>query len=210
MKNPKWKDRIAVNPIDAFNRDLARQWEALQDIVLQSPTLYDILTRAQTLDLSDYYIGAGCITQTVWNRLSGYPPDYGISDVDLVYYDSNLEQAAEDRVADQARQLFTDIPFPIDVKNEARVHLWYEERFGYAIPPYSSLEDAINTWPTTATSMGLRIEAGNRFRVYAPFGLNDLFGRIIRPNKAQITEDIYHAKVTKWRKKWPELTVIPW
>lgn len=199
-----------MNPIDAFNRDLAYQWEALRDIVLQSPALYDILTRAQTLGLSDYYIGAGCITQTVWNRLSGYPPDYGISDVDLVYYDSNLEQAAEERVADQARQLFADIPFPIDVKNEARVHLWYEERFGYAIPPYASLEDAINTWPTTATSMGLRIEAGNHWRVYAPFGLNDLFGRIIRANKAQITEGIYYAKAGKWCKKWPELKVIPW
>ena len=32
-----------------------------------------------------------------------------------------------------------------DVKNEARVHLWYEARFGAAIPPYQSAEAAIAT-----------------------------------------------------------------
>lgn len=182
----------------------------LQRIVLQSPTLHDIILRAEALNLADYYIGAGCIAQTVWNYLSGYPLDYGISDIDLVYYDTNLEQAAEEEVAEQARRLYADIPLPLDVKNEARVHLWYEARFGYAIKPYVSLEDAINTWPTTATSMAVRVEAGNHWRVYAPFGLNDLFGRIVRPNKAQITEDIYRAKADKWHKKWSELTITPW
>ena len=40
--------------------------------------------------------------------------------------------------------------------NETRVHLWYEAHFGYRIDPYASVEDAINTWPTTATSIGVR------------------------------------------------------
>lgn len=199
-----------MNLSDAYNKDLATQIEVLEAIVLQSPTLRDIILRAEELGLPDYYIGAGCIAQTVWNSLSGYPLDYGISDIDLVYFDTNLEQAAEEKVAEQARHLYADLPFPLDVKNEARVHLWYEARFGYAIKPYVSLEDAINTWPTTATSMAVRVEAENRLRVYAPFGLNDLFGRIVRPNKAQITEEIYKAKADKWHKKWPELTVIPW
>lgn len=199
-----------MNLSDAYNKDLATQIEVLEAIVFQSPTLRDIILRAEELGLPDYYIGAGCIAQTVWNCLSGYPLDYGISDIDLVYYDTNLEQAAEEEVAEQARRLYADLPFPLDVKNEARVHLWYEARFGYAIKPYVSLEDAINTWPTTATSMAVRVEAENRLRVYAPFGLNDLFGRIVRPNKAQITEEIYKAKADKWHKKWPELTVIPW
>jgi hypothetical protein len=39
-----------------------------------------------------------------------------------------------------------------DVKNEARVHLWYERRFGRHLEPYRSTGDAIATWPTTASS----------------------------------------------------------
>ena len=48
------------------------------------------------------------------------------------------------------------------------------------------------------------------FRVYAPFGLNDLFAMIVRPNKVQITEAIYQAKVARWTACWPRLEVIPW
>ena len=112
-------------------------------------------------------------------------------------------------MAQRVNTLFSDIKIPIDVKNEARVHLWYENHFGYKIEPYNSLEESINSWPTTATSIGLRIEE-DRLKVYAPFGLNDLFGGIVRANKVQITEEIYNNKVNKWHNKWPNLTIIPW
>jgi hypothetical protein len=88
--------------------------------------------------------------------------------------------------------------------------LWYKRHFGYEIQKYKSLESAINTWPTTATAIGVRIEEDNKFKVYAPFGLNDLFGKIVRANKIQITEEIYKNKVVNWLKKWPDLNVIPW
>ena len=84
-----------------------------------------------------------------------------------------------------------------------------EAYFGYDITPYNSVEEAINTWPTTATSVGVRL-VDNKLKVYAPFGLNDLFGMIVRANKAQITEKIYMEKVRKWSAKWPSLKIIPW
>lgn len=31
-----------------------------------------------------------------------------------------------------------------------------------------------------------------------------------RPNKRQITAEIYDGKVARWRQHWPELTIIPW
>jgi uncharacterized protein len=97
----------------------------------------------------------------------------------------------------------------LDVKNEARVHLWYKDRFGYAIEPYSSSADAIATFPTTATSVGIRRILG-KFECCAPFGLDDLFGLVVRPNKRQITRSIYEAKVDRWRSIWPGLTFQPW
>jgi hypothetical protein len=44
----------------------------------------------------------------------------------------------------------------------------------------------------------------------APFGLDDLFGLLVRPNKRQITRAIYEAKVDRWRPIWPRLTYLPW
>jgi hypothetical protein len=85
----------------------------------------------------------------------------------------------------------------------------YKERFDYDITPYDSIESAINSWPTTATAVGVRFE-NDTLKVYAPFGLNDLFGMIVKANKAQITEEIYMQKVQRWSAKWSALTIIPW
>jgi len=57
----------------------------------------------------------------------------------------------------------------------------------------------------------LALEKKNyEFKVYAPFGLNDLFGKIVRSNKAQINKQIYEKKVSSWLNKWPDLKIIPW
>ena len=89
------------------------------------------------------------------------------------------------------------------------MHLWYRQRFGCDIVPYTSTEDAIATWPTTATAIGVRLEQG-RPQVFAPYGLDDLFGLVVRANRVQITPEIYRRKVARWQRHWPSLTVLPW
>jgi uncharacterized protein len=49
-----------------------------------------------------------------------------------------------------------------------------------------------------------------RLHVFAPNGLSDLLGLIVRPNKKQITQPIYDAKVNKWRARWPGLRIVAW
>lgn len=137
------------------------------------------------------------------------PLNDGIKDIDFVYFDNDLSEQKEDETKGEVERLFSEWPFKIDVKNQARVHLWYKDRFGYEIKPYRSLEEAINTWPTTATSLGARITDGE-WQVYAPFGLEDLFGMIVRPNKAQITKEIYENKVRRWKAHWDKLTIVEW
>ncbi|WP_218033919.1 nucleotidyltransferase family protein [Paenibacillus koleovorans] len=194
----------------AHNKDIVTQMTALTQILTRSKVIHEVLVLTSKLNLENYYIGAGCIAQTVWNYLSDLPLDYGIKDVDFVYYDNkNLSEEAEKRVSQYVFDELKHLPLMLDVKNQARVHLWYQIRFGYPIPPYKSLEDAINTWPTTATSIGVRLQEKD-WIVYAPFGLNDLFGLIVRANKAQITKEIYEQKVSKWVSAWPDLTIIPW
>jgi len=178
---------------------------------MKNKILNKLFTRAPSLGLKDYYIGAGCLAQTIWNYLSGFPLNHGIQDVDFVYYNNkDMSFNEEDKVVNKVHKLYKDIPIKIDVKNQARVHLWYEKHFGYTIKPYPSLEAAINTWPTTATAIGARRESSGKWIVYAPFGLNDLFGKIVRANKAQITKEIYEKKVIKWSAIWIDLKIIPW
>ena len=89
------------------------------------------------------------------------------------------------------------------------MHLWYGNRFGYDIEPYISAEDAISTYPTSATAIGVKLE-NDILKVYAPFGLNDLFGMVVRPNKTKIAREVYYGKVDKWTEKWSNLKVFEW
>jgi len=182
----------------------------LRAILVENAALVHVVERAPALGLPHWYLGAGCIAQTVWNVRCGWPAARAIRDYDLVYYDAaDLSEDGEARQAGRAATLFGDLGIRLDVKNEARVHLWYTSRFGYPITPYRSLEEAIDCWPTTATAIGVRRLAAVPI-VYAPFGLSDLLGLIVRPNRRQITEAIYCAKVERWIAEWPSLTIIPW
>lgn len=197
--------------LNGYNLDINEQIKVLEKIVMKSKNINTVIERAESLNLENYYIGAGCIAQTVWNYLSDKPLDYGIKDIDFVYFDEkNLDEESENKVISYVKELYSDLDIEVDVKNEARVHLWYKDHFGYDIKPYTSLEDAINSWPTTSTAVGIRRDKNGAFKIYAPFGLNDLFGKIVRANKAQITKDIYENKTTRWLSKWPDLKVIPW
>ena len=193
-----------------FNTDLANQTKLLEQVIRENEALFRIIDRVSNLDLKNHYIGAGCIAQTIWNYQCKYDLLNGISDIDIVYFDqSDLSVDAENVIRKQIIDAVGPCGLSLDINNQARVHLWYKAHFGYDISPYSSVEDAINTWPTTATSVGVRLE-NDTLKVYAPFGLNDIFGMIVRANKAQITEEIYDNKVKKWSKNWSELNVIPW
>lgn len=190
--------------------DFVGRAEYLKTMIVTNPVLNSVFDRAPRLELEHYYIGAGCIVQNVWNRLCGFPPNRGVDDIDLVYYDPDLSPDKEREIIERAAGLFADVPIRMDVKNQARVHLWYERHFGYPIAPYASLEQAIDTWPTTATAIGLRKNSNGLWKLHAPFGLNDLFGLIVRANKVQITKEIYEKKVRRWKRDWPDLIVIPW
>jgi uncharacterized protein len=189
---------------------VASQEIQLQTVLRRNPLMARVLDGWGQIGLPDCWLVAGALAQTVWNDVLGFPPTHGISDIDLVYFDAeDLSAEGETRQAARIRALFSELGVWVDVKNEARVHLWYAAKFGEIIAPYVSTEDAITTFPTTATAVGVQPRA-NGLRVFSPYGLSDLLGLIVRPNKKQITRPIYDAKVEKWLARWPELRVVPW
>ncbi|MFG6150504.1 nucleotidyltransferase family protein [Halobacillus sp. B23F22_1] len=150
------------------------------------------------------------MTQTVWNELSGSPQGYGIGDIDIVYHNSSDLSGEKEKACElKLREALHDLPFSIDVTNEARVHLWYEDKFGKEIKPYQTVEHAIDTWPTTASAVGVKRVSG-QYTIYAPYGLQDLFDMVVRPNKKLVTRQVYESKALKWMQRWPMLKIVPW
>lgn len=85
---------------------LDKQAEKLIEILLMSRSINSILETAHTLDLPNWYLGAGCIPQTVWNYLTGKKLEDSISDYDLVYYDgSDLSKEKEEERLEETRDL---------------------------------------------------------------------------------------------------------
>ncbi len=187
------------------------QVDALLTALSCNEVLTEVLRRAATMDLPGWYATGGCVFQTVWNVVTDRTPTYGIKDYDLFYCDtSDLSWGAEDKVIRHAAQVFADLPADVEVRNQARVHLWYEERFGFSCPAYSSTEDGIDSFGATTCCIGVRLRSDRRMRVYAPHGLADTFNLLLRPNPVLFTRELYEAKASRWRATWPELTVLDW
>jgi len=181
------------------------------DVVLADPAVAAVLQRADRLGVGDWWLTAGVLFQAVWNELTGRPPGTGVRDADLFYFDLDTSWNAEDAVIRRGAELFGDLPLPVEIRNEARVHLWYTDRFGTPAPPFRDCADAIDAFAAVCCCYGVTVDAGGRPRVYAPYGYDDLFGLVVRPNpRSPAPRHAYEAKAARWTSVWPELTVLPW
>jgi uncharacterized protein len=196
---------------NARNASLGKQTEVLERVLFSSKNLASTLTAMRDAGLRDAYLGAGSIAGTLWNAFHGFEPETGIRDLDIVYFDDeNLDESAEAATTAKLRLALTDLETMIDVKNQARVHLWYPSRFGKEIPPYESTAHAIASWPSTASCIGVRLNGSETLDVCAPFGLHDLLSLVVRPNKLIVPEAVYSEKSERWKQQWPLLKIIPW
>lgn len=191
------------------NKDLNYQMNLFKEIILKNNVLKTILERLEGYGLDNYYVAAGAINQTVFNYYHNNSMDYLIDDYDIVYYDEDLSYEREDKIIKEINLLCKDLNVSLDIKNQARVHLWFKNKFGYSIEPNKSVEDAISKWGSTVTCIGVRLK-NNELTIFAPYGLNDLFSLIIRPNKENFIKKGYEEKTRKWKQNWPKLTIIPW
>ena len=184
----------------------------LADIIRGVPTTMQVLKVVRDLDLPDGMIFSGAVYQPVWNHLTGRAPDYGIKDYDVAYHDaSDTSYEAEDGVIKQVAAAFEPpLRELVEVRNQARVHLWFEKKFG-ADEPYPALEtsaDALKRFVATAFCVGVRLEADDSLSVFAPFGLEDLFALHLRPNPLRVKGAGGWERTTgSAQARWPEITV---
>lgn len=198
--------------LEGKDKSLNEQLLVLESILNKSKKIKEILRvleqySKENQDFKNYYLAAGCINQTIFNYYHNYDLDYGIGDYDIVYYDEDTSYEKEDIIIKDLKERLKHLDLKFDIKNEKRVHIWYNEKYKTNRKEYESVEDAISKWGTTITCLGVRME-NNKLIVCAPYGLNDLFNLILRPVKIDFTKEDYEKKVTKWTSKWELLKVI--
>jgi uncharacterized protein len=177
-------------------------------IVRATPPLMQVLSVVRRLCLPDWLVFSGAVYQPVLNQLTGRPLDYGIKDYDLAYFDaSDLSYEAEDAVIRRVKAAFPEpLRSMVEVRNQARVHLWFETKFGEAYGPLSCTAEALERFTSATFAVGVRLESDDRLHIEAPFGLADLFALRLRPNPRRKTVGFARASADV-RRRWPEVVV---
>jgi uncharacterized protein len=169
-----------------------------------------ILESVADSELPDAWVGAGVLRDLVWDTRfgAGFDPS-NVKDVDVAFFDAaDLSVERETSAEHRLRARAPDIAW--DVKNQARVHQWYEQRFGVPVDPLTSTLDGVGTWPETASAIAVRVSHRGELEIAAPFGLDDLLDGIWRRNPRRVTLREYRARVERKQptQRWRGITVV--
>jgi hypothetical protein len=177
-------------------------------LALANPKNAAILARLPALGVDDAWLVSGALFQTVWNVSTGRDPEHGIRDYDVFYFDADTSYEAEDRAIARAARTFSDLGANVELRNQARVHLWYPEKFGMPYPEARCATDGIDRFLMHNAQVGIRA-LGDRYVVYAPRGFEDIARMIVRPNRtSNFCKDRFDEKALRWKSLWPELTIL--
>jgi hypothetical protein len=181
----------------------------LAGIVRADPGLMHVLTKVRGLGLNDWRVFSGAVYQSVWNAVTGRPAGYGRKDYDLGYFDPDVSWDAEDLVIKRVAAAF-DEPFrtDVEVRNQARVNIWFPDRFGEPYEALTGTDEALARFVAPAFAVGVRLEADDAISIAAPFGLEDVFSMTLRPNPNRPLAKGWDKAVASARARWPEIQVI--
>jgi len=129
--------------------------------------------------------------QQNWNQQSGKPDLWDVNDFDVFYFDEEVSSEAENRVIEQVSERLGPLLSRVDIRKQAHLHLWYEERCGSSILRFNSSRDGIDRFLITCTSVGIEVSTGN---LYALYGLTDLWNGISRVNAANSQPDLFRIR----------------
>ena len=188
---------------------MSEQEGRLREIVRADPGLMRVLQTVHGLGLNDWRVFSGAVYQSVWNAVTGRAAGYGIRDYDLGYFDPDTSWDAEDAVIQRVAGAFQPpLREMVEVRNQARVHLWFQDKFGEPYEALTGTDQALERFVAPAFAVGVRLEADGEISVAAPFGLDDVFGMVLRPNPDRSLAKGWPRAVQNARGRWPEITVV--
>ncbi|MGE8466189.1 hypothetical protein D3C81_924940 [compost metagenome] len=174
-------------------------------IAQENPVNRALLSLLPTLGIPHCMLTAGCLFQTFWNHQAGQAAEWGIKDYDIAYFDEDLSWEAEDRVIARVQQACAHLGVNVEVRNQARVHLWYASKFGAAYPQLQRVTDGIDRYLIQSTCLGVDVYTG---ALYSTHGLDDLQHNVLRPNTLNRQPDLFEQKAASYRERWPWLKVV--
>jgi hypothetical protein len=181
----------------------------LEAILRRSEPLMRVLRTIRDLALPDWLLFSGAVYQRVLNHLGGRDLDYGVKDYDVGYFDaSDISYDAEDAVIRRVAAAFEPpLRELVEVRNQARVHVWFEAKFGEPYTPLSCSAEAPSRFVSPMFAVGVKLEPDDSMTVVAPFGLEDLFARVLRPNPMR-GERSFPRIAASAKDRWPEIEVL--
>ncbi|WP_108650351.1 nucleotidyltransferase family protein [Dongshaea marina] len=170
----------------------------------QDPLRLHCLQAARTLELPDWYLGAGFVRNLIWDHLHHKREPTPLNDVDCVFFDpQDLSREKELALENRLRQLVPQVCW--EVRNQARMHL------KHADAPYRDSADAIAQWVEAPTCVGVRLLGSGKMMFTARFGLKENWSLKVRPNPlVNRPISLYRQRVRdkNWQQNWPNLTVF--
>lgn len=179
--------------------------EKLLNIAMSNPNNAEIIARLPSLGVRQCMLTAGCLFQAVWNQRSSRPAAWGVNDYNIFYFDDDLSWEAENEVISAAQHLFQDLGVNVELRNQARVHQWFSQRFGGHYPALRSAKESIDRFLISSTCIGMDIETGE---VYTPHGLAELEQGILRINPNFPQPELFLKKANSYQARWPWLRVV--
>ncbi|OGI29555.1 MAG: hypothetical protein A2288_03120 [Candidatus Moranbacteria bacterium RIFOXYA12_FULL_44_15] len=163
-----------------------------------------VLATAKSLNLPDWWIGAGFVRNKVWDYLHNFNHSTSLSDIDVIYFNAeDKEESTEKKLENELQKLLPNLPW--SVKNQARMYIANGDN------PYVSSTDALARWPETATSIAVKLDEKNQVIINAPNGIDDLVNLRVCPTPAfRSKKEIYESRLKKknWEAKWPKIQVF--
>lgn len=136
---------------------------------------------------------------------------YGISDIDIIYFDHDTSYEAEDRIIKSVlSNIDSDIQNMFDIKNQAKVHIWKSEKYGIKVKPYQSAEEPLHLASTHLQMAALKIVNQSTFiEIYSPFWYYDIMHYYIRYNdKSEHGIEKFYEKSNDWKNKYSRFNII--
>lgn len=189
------------------------KFEQQLKLMLSAEPFLMALLKQLSVIAPDAYLCAGVIRNWVWSLLHGQSYCFQASDIDVIYFDA--EEKSNHRslqIQQQLQHYSTQLTW--DVTNQAHVHRWYHQAYATqnreALRAFRSLEEAISTWPETATAIAIRLNQNQQIDIIAPFGLDDLFHLKLRWNDRLVPRGVFEKRIQSKRflEQWPKLELL--
>lgn len=177
---------------------------AIHDVVVSIPENAEVLAVLDELRLPDCYLTAGCLFQPIWNRKTRKPDLWGVKDFDVFYFDNDTSWEAENEIIQRAIKPLGSLAKRVEIRNQARVHLWYEQKFGSSITPLMRSTDGIDRFLISCTCIGIEVSSRE---LYAPNGLKELYDGELKMNPINPKPNLFQKKALDYQSRWPWLVI---